>query len=108
MKRLVLAAALLSLPGLAAAQDGGIVIGDGDFTVIDSPFPPGPIFTLPGFNIVLPPPGEPVNPNAMANLMQERPRVPLMNPDRLLLGEAPLVTVEEDGVRLPDEQFTLP
>ena len=106
MNRLAFAACLLSLPGLASAQDGGIVIG-GDPIVIIEPSPPGPIFTLPDFNLVLPPPTEPVDLNAMAALMKERPRLPPPSPDRVLLGEAPLVTVEDDGVRLPDEQFSL-
>jgi hypothetical protein len=122
MKRLLLAACLLSVPGLAAAQSGAagsVTIDTGTGINLTTTLPPGTILDL-----TAPPPGTvtivtldfapptPLNFYSMfgAALRPADPAlaVPALNPLLMLEGQRPIVTIEEDGVRLPDEQFTLP
>lgn len=111
MKRLAAAFCLLALPGLASAFEVSI----GPNPVIVNPPPPsalGPgdfqlvfeesssrVFIIADFSSLI---GE-----GMRQADQREMLLPL-GAAAMLRGDTPLVTVEEEGVRLPDERFTLP
>ena len=109
MKRLALAACLLSVSGLAAGQTGGVIVTNGpvelpplafdDFQPIFSPIIVSEPFRITDLSGQV---------NATGRL-DAAPAFPVaLNPEAMLRGQAPIVTIEEEGVRLPDEQFTLP
>ncbi len=102
MKRLVLAACLLSASGLAPGfevTNGPVVINTPPPVVID------PILLQPiGIAIILP--KEPMGKEFGLNPAPAIPRA--LDPGAMLDGERPILTIEEEGVRMPDEQFTLP
>jgi hypothetical protein len=99
MKRFV-AMALLALPGAA----GALEISTGGTTEV--PWVPAPIvfepvtFTPVRFEFV-----DPFS-HAATLLTPPEPRPPFIG-DLMLLGEPVTLTVEDDGLRLPDEQFSL-
>ena len=120
MKRFVLAC-LLSAPGLALAQSGGGV-------VITTPLPPGVVFNpvLPSDPITvgtLPAPGDfaaifnisvgapfPVRFDFISAASQQNMtrQTPLLIDAAAIDGTPVVITIEEEGVRMPDEQFSLP
>jgi len=105
MNRTILAACLMSACGIASAQAGGnVTVG-------------------PSFGFVQAPPGEVSQPNfsetsyqvfiiadfsALAATAGRLPEFPLRQGPVQLDGEQALIEVEGDGVRLPDEQLSLP
>src|SRR5262245_53788566 len=114
MKRLV-AAAVLSLPGLAFAQAGGsITIGTGTGTVIGSGLDLTATIGNPGdfqliYTDITSGPFPITNLGAIGVTLDAAPAFPqALIPDAMLNGDAPIITVEEEGVRMPDKQFSLP
>jgi hypothetical protein len=89
MKQVLLIASLLVMPGVAGAQDA--------FAPIFSEAP-ARIFPLTDFDRQL---------NAAAR-MDGAPAIPnVLLPEVMLLGEDVVLTIEDEGVRLPDAQFSL-
>ena len=90
MKRVLFAACLLAAPGLAAAQAD-------DFTRISN-HNSSRVFPISGFGRIV---GVEASP--------DRAVVPLAADAQTVAdGEVLLLFVEDGGVRLPDEQFSLP
>ena len=101
MKRF-LAIVLLALPGIA----GALEISTGNVTVDPLPPPGGfdPI-TVPDFDAHVTVLESPFG-GAMLTGRETEPRLAPIG-DLLLLGEPVTLTVEDEGMRLPDEQFKL-
>jgi len=118
MKRFALATCLLAVSGLAAAQSGAdlTLIGGagGNLTVINPPV--GDTINIGDFQPIFGGTFQAyIIPNAFTDFgaaMRPElgtPAFPVaLDPGGLLSGEVPIVTVEEEGVRMPDEQFSLP
>jgi hypothetical protein len=107
MRPLAFAACLLVMPGLASAFE--VSIGPNPVIVVTPPPPPLDLGTLPPFTLpemsVAPVPSF----GAVHRMQDAVPGIPVApNPSSLLLGDTAIVTIEEEGVRLPDEQFSLP
>ena len=106
MRHLVLAS-LLVLPGLATAFE--VTVGR-DPVIVNPPPPPLDLGTLPPFT--LPETSftvTPLNFDSVYRAQDAVPGIPVApNPGSMLLGEPVILTIEEQGVRMPDEQFSLP
>lgn len=112
-------ACLLALPGLAPAQqDAGLTLTSGpiDTSTLNltlsgtSTLPPGDfqlIFEQSSQRVFIIADFSAVSAEAMRQADQREVLFP-QGPGSMLLGNAPIVTIEEEGVRLPDEQFSLP
>ena len=103
MKRLALAC-LLAMPGLATAFE--VTVGR-DPVIVN---PPPDFGTLPPFTgvsatfLITP-----LNFDSVYRAQDAVPGIPVApNPGSMLLGEPVILTIEEQGVRMPDEQFSLP
>jgi len=95
MKRFGLSACLIAVSGLASGQQAG----PGDFSGSDFQ----PIFSDSSNRVF------PLNftTSVVGQANAAQVQVPL-KPGETLDGESMPITVEGDGVRLPDEQFSLP
>ena len=102
MKRL-LAVALLALPGIA----GALEMTSGAGVTVDPVAPPVILYpvTLPEFEFEVTVVENPFG-GAVLTGREADPRLAPIG-DLLLLGEPVTLTVEEEGVRLPAEQFSL-
>ena len=110
MKLRILLAAVLAAPGLALAQQGSgaiLTTGPGDFQFVTvNPGAPG-FFDSSNFHVEATPRAFVVYDfGALAGEAAKRPGRDEITID--LDGGPALLTVEGDGVRLPDEQFSIP
>lgn len=102
--RLALGCLLLAVSGAVSAQSGIVVIGLPGI-VVENPPPPGEIQS-PSFDPFFPTVA-PVSINAAAHVaVDARPAFPQpLDPGAMLYGEQPILTIEEDGVRLPEQRL---